>query len=217
MEAVLQIDMRDAKNRKALKRAVNKKWNMAVIKTVNVLNTRLPNLLVRGGGGGLAEFRAFTSTTLWQFLNTPGAWAELGFTDLQPLDDLLTALIDSINVRTTKKSPKSIIFEFADMQMIARFTEHPAAGQGQLRTGLSWFVDWVVKGVPVTDHRFVETGPGIPRSSMLAGSRAGLMRAGGMWSFPPIFRTAVDDWLMMNMRALKQMLEANLRKAIKQV
>lgn len=217
VKMILHIDMHDPKNKKSLQKAVNKKWNLAIIKAARVLSFRLPDLLINGGGGGMAQFRPFKSTTLWQFLHTQRAFAELGFSDVQPLDDLIKALHESIVITTTKKTPRSIVLKIIDMKIVAQFTEHPSAGEGNLRSGISWFADWIIKGVPVSDHSFVKTGAGKPRSSAIAGTRAGLMRPGGMWEFPPVFRTAVDDWLAGNISAIQQMSEAVIRKAIKRV
>lgn len=214
MKMVLHIDMTKAKNKKAIQQAIKKKWSLAIRRSAIELQRRLPKLLVDGGG----EFRGFKSTTLWKFLNTQRAWGELGFPDIQPLDDLLQGLLNSILIKATKGRSAKLILKFVDLQIVGMFTEHPAAGQGQLKTGLSWFVDWIVKGKPVSKYRFIRTqGKGNPRSMMIAGREAGLMVGGGMWDFPPIFRTALQDWLLMNLPFIKKFVYSTIKKTIKKV
>lgn len=220
MEITLNIDMTNPKNKKALEKAIKKKWSVAVRETAIILQKKLPRLLVDGGGG----FRGFTSTSLWQFLGTQKAWGELGFPNTQPLYDLVDALIDSIIVKSTKGKSAKLVLQFVDMKMIAKFTEHPAAGQGQLRPGLSWFVDWVIKGKPVSGYRFKQESISkkgaarslseLARSAPIAGPEAGIMVKKGMWDFPPIFRSALDDWLIANMPSIKKLVYATLKKTI---
>lgn len=224
MKLVLHVEMEDPKNKQALSKAIYRKWNKAVERTANVLSRRLPSLLISGGGGGQVTFRSFMSTALWQYLNTPQAWGELGFPSLQPLDDLIDVLHNSMRFVGTRQSPKSLLIQLVDIEIVAKFTEHPAAGQGQLPVGISWFVDWVVKGMPVSGYRFkkfdVNANRALQkhaRSFPIADEEAGIMVPNGMWQIPPVFRVAIDDWLMSNVVAIKRFIEQMLRKTIRQV
>ena len=113
------------------------------------------------------------------------------------------------------------------MQLVGKMTPHPAAGNGKLPAGTSWFIDWVVNGQPVGGYHFTQeaTSPKgnvrslreSGRSFPIAGQEAGIMTPKGMWNFPPQFRNAVDDWLQMNIPNIKKITQNAIKIAIRQV
>lgn len=212
LQAVLDVEF-DHTNISALKKALNKRWNKTVDRITPGLSNRLPKLMVDGGG----NFKAFVNTKLFRFLNTPEALAELGFVTIQPLyEDLLPSLRDTIKVVNNKKKLRVIQIDMIDMQMVSRATIHRSAGTGQLGQ-ISWFVDWIISGLPVQDYSFERTGPPIPRSSRIAGAEAGLMvpsRGGGFWQFPPIYKYAIMEWLQSNIPAITRLVEVEMKIGI---
>lgn len=214
MNFKLQINVMTGKNKKALTTAVIKKWNKALYGAAVEVDQVLKRGLVYESVLGLS---AFSSTNLWNFLMLPETLAELGFITTDPLTvDLLGNLSNTIFVKVGGGKVKNMTINIFDMQFMAKATIHRSAGTGQLGD-VSWFVDWIIKGVPVNDYRFKETGPPAPRSSRLSGSRAGLMIEGGLWQFPPQFRDAVDEWLQSNIGAMKTLVETSIRKQIGKV
>jgi len=202
------------KNKKAINTAIVKKWNIALIRSTVNIEAILKSALISEPSFGI---KPFTQTELWQFLMQPETLAELGFISLKPLtEDLLDSILQTIFVKTTRGTKRRMIINIFDMQYIANATIHRSEGTGQLGP-VSWFVDWIIKGVPVTDYYFKETGPPVPRSSRLAGDKAGLMIKGGLWQFPPQFRDAVDNWLEDNQRPIKKLVESTIRFQIGRV
>jgi len=230
MEMLLNIDMNEDINKRALIAAIQKKWTKATKLVAQSMDAHLGRLMVEGGGGQGVNFNAFTSTSLWSYLQTPQAWGELGFPSLSPLDDLKDALRQSMKVYAAKGI---LTIKLVNMKLVGQLTPHPAAGAGQLPAGLSWFVDWVIKGSPVRGYHFAQDATeGLSqrsggaafrsvrehaRSFPIAGQEAGLMIKNGMWSFPPKFRSAVDDWLQSNLSNIKKLSENAIKIAIKRV
>lgn len=210
----VKINVMSGKNKKAINTAITKKWNRAIAGA----SVQIENVLRRGlVDDSVLGLKPFTSTDLWKFLMQPETLAELGFMSTKPLtEDLLISILKTIFVSTGSGNPKKMLINIFDMQFIANATIHRSAGDGQLGS-VSWFVDWIIKGVPVTEYHFEETGPPIPRSSRLAGDKAGLMIQGGLWQFPPQFRDAVDDWLDSNKVAIKKVVETSIRTQIGKV
>lgn len=199
-------------NRSVIRDAILKKWNKAISNAAVNIESILKKALIDQSMLGI---KAFTDTPLWFFLMLPETLAELGFVTTQPLtDDLLGSIVETIFVKVKGGSKKYLIIDILDMRYVANATIHRSAGTGQLGQ-ISWFVDWIIKGVPVTDYRFKQTGPPIPRSSRLAGSKAGLMVEGGMWEFPPTFRDSVDNWLDSNIQPIQKLVENNIRLYIR--
>lgn len=214
MNFKLQINVMAGKNKKALMTAMVKKWNKALYGAAVDVDQVLKRGIVYESVLGLLPF---TSTDLWNFLILPETLAELGFITRQPLtEDLLGNLSKTIVVTVGGGKIKYMKINIFDMQFMANATIHRSEGTGQLGP-VSWFVDWIIKGVPVSDYHFKETGPPGPRSSRLAGSKAGLMVEGGLWQFPPQFRDAVDTWLGSNIKAIKMLVETSIRKQIGKV
>lgn len=210
----VDINVMSGKNNRAINIAIGKKWNKAIAGASVQIQNVLRRGLVYEPTMGL---KPFTDTDLWKFLMQPETLAELGFISMKPLtEDLLTSILMTIFVQPGGGNPKSMLINVFDMQFIANATIHRSAGTGQLGP-VSWFVDWIIKGVPVTEYHFEETGPPIPRSSRLAGDKAGLMIKGGLWQFPPQFRDAVDDWLDSNKQAIKKIVETSIRTQIGKV
>jgi len=210
----VEINVMAGKNNRAINVAIGKKWNKALagasVQAERVLKRGLVNDPVMG-------LKPFTSTDLWQFLMQPSTLAELGFITTKPLtEDLLGSIANTISVEVGSGKVNKLLVKVFDMQFVANATIHRSAGEGQLGP-VSWFVDWIIKGVPVTDYHFKETGPPKPRSSQLAGDKAGLMIKGGLWTFPPQFRDAVDDWLDSNKVAIKKVTEAAIKTTIGKV
>ena len=214
MNFKLDINVTTGKNKKAITTAMVKKWNKSLYGAAIEIDQVLKRGLVYESTMGLS---AFTSIELWNFLMLPETLAELGFITLDPLkEDLLGNLSKTIFVKVGGSTTKYITINIFDMQFMAQATIHRSEGTGQLGP-VSWFVDWIIKGVPVSDHHFKETGPPKPRSSRLAGSKAGLMVEGGLWQFPPQFRDAVDTWLDSNVKAIKRLVETSIRRQIGKV
>ncbi len=214
MNFKLDINVMTGKNKKAIQTVMIKKWNKSLYGAAVEVEQILKRGMVYEPMMGLSSF---TDTDLWNFLMLPETLAELGFITLQPLtEDLLGNLSKTIFVKVGGGKVKYIKINIFDMQFMANATIHRSEGTGQLGP-VSWFVDWIIKGVPVSDYRFKETGPPRPRSSRLAGSKAGLMIEGGLWQFPPQFRDAVDTWLGSNIKAIKMLVETSIRRQIGKV
>lgn len=214
----LSIDIAESKNLNALRKAIRKKWNLAAIRSAPIIEQRLKKLLIDGGGSSGqtgSVFLPFKRSQMWQILQNPRILAEIGLPSLRPLEDLLEGIRSTVEVDVGGRSPKYLKIRIVDLNMIASMTIHPAAGTGRLGN-ISWFVDWLVNGLPVQDYRFKKTGPPKPRSSPVAGAEAGLMMplSGGIWEFTPIMRSHLDRWLSNNIAPIKGFAFSQIKKII---
>lgn len=212
MKVTFECKVMSGINNKVIKDVIIKKWNRALINAAVNIEAILKKALIDQSMLGI---KAFTDTPLWFFLMLPETLAELGFITTKPLtEDLLSSILETIFVKVKGGNKKYLIIDILDMRYIANATIHRSAGTGQLGQ-ISWFVDWIIKGIPVTDYSFKQTGPPTPRSSRLAGDKAGLMIEGGMWEFPPVFRDSIDVWLDSNIQAIQKLVENNIRLYIR--
>jgi hypothetical protein len=221
-EARLSVDILDPINKAALVRAVKLRYYKAIMKAKPKIENDLKRAI---GQTGIMGFIPFTLTDLWVYLNTKEALAELGFITKKPLNNLIESLKQTVVVNVY---PNKIAVRMVDLELLASLTIHPSAGKGLLGE-VSWFVDWVINGIPVDDYTFMITGPPRPRSSLSAGKKAGLMIKnvsgagnaespggfeGGFWQFPPEYKNAIDDWLDENIYSIKAIVFNHIKKAI---
>lgn len=222
-EIKLSIDIMSPDNKASLIKAAKIHFNAAIIKAIPHIRKDLKRAISTENVMG---FIPFNKTDLWNVLNDKDTLAELGFTSKNPLDDLLYALEDTVEVEAF---PNKLVIRMVEMELIGKLTIHPSAGTGLLGE-ISWFVDWIINGIPVDDYTFIRTGPPRPRSSRISGRKAGLMLpvstgagsaeategfSGGFWQFDPIWKDFLDQWLKLNLYSIKSIAFERIKKAIK--
>jgi len=222
-EIILSIDIMSPENKRSLQQVAKIHFNAAIIKAIPKIRRDLKRAI---SSDGVMGFIPFNKTDLWNVLKDKDTLAELGFTSKNPLDDLLYALADTVEVEAF---PNKLVIRMVEMELIGKLTIHPFAGTGMLGA-VSWFVDWIINGIPVDDYTFVKTGPPRPRSSRIAGRKAGLMLpvntgagsaespegfSGGFWQFEPIYKDFLDQWLKLNLYSIKTIAFEHIKKAIK--
>lgn len=177
-----------------------KYMKIASIYIANNFQSIIIDPLILGGKG----WKPFVETQSWKWLNSPRGYAQMGFSNaLEPLK-LLNALRSSWKVHPVYQIGEStyvgFTFSLFNIDEIRRQTIHPNAGELKLPSGRSWF-DWVYDGIALIEsgYHFKKTGPKKgARSSLIAGSEAGLMKTGGLWQVTPRFRVDLDGLIKKN-------------------
>lgn len=241
----LNFDIKDQQNAKVLSKmaeAIRREWGRAIIVAAPRITRRISEGIVNGSDG----LTSFFASPVGQWIRSEEGVGQLGFPDAKPFSDLVTGLLQSVEVKKTSSIGKgkgfSLGLNLLNLKVIARHTPHPAQSSSAKLNIDSWFVDWIMLGVPVTDAGFVpftdffqlvQGGRGkkeqreiksisLPRSFPAVGIKSGFMfpkgflGSTGSWSPPDFINAqAVENWLSNNIPAITRIMKEEMVKALR--